>query len=427
MALLDPARLAKLIAMLPKEVLEGLLADWSWQAHRGQREPKGDWSRWLILAGRGFGKTRAGAEWVHARARLHPEARIALVGGSACEAAQVMVEGESGLLATARPAEPTRWFPNRGELIFASGARANVFSGERPERLRGPQFHFAWCDELAKWKQHRASYDNLRLGLRLGERPQLVITTTPRPIRLIRSILDEPGTMLSQGKTAQNRNLSKAFTAEVERLYGGTSLGRQELEGVYSEEAEGALWSRALIEASRRAPPPREALRRVVVGVDPPAGVEGDACGILVCGLDREGTGWVLEDASVAGLSPNGWGRRVCEAASRWQADRVIAEANQGGAMVMTVLRLDDPALPVKLRHATEAKGKRAEPISHLFERGQVRLAGRFDALEDELVGMLPGQAYCGPGRSPDHADAMVWALAELMLRSGEGPVVGRV
>lgn len=406
----------------PEGIRTAFSQHWPWQAHDGQVAPAGEWSRWLILAGRGFGKTRAGAEWVHAKARRCPGARIALIGGSRGEAAGVMVEGESGLLACGREEDGLRWWPSRGELRYANGARGIVYSGERPDALRGPQFHFAWCDELAKWKRHRDSYMNLSMGLRLGTRPRMVITTTPRPISLIGTLIGDPETVQTGGPTAANRHLPESFRAHVERTYGGTRLGRQELEGVYLEEAEGALWTRAGIEAARRPAPERGALARVVIGVDPPASEEGDACGIIVAGIDAAGTGWVLEDASAAGLSPQGWGRRVCEAAARWSADCVIAESNQGGNMVGAVLRLADPALPVRLRHALEAKGRRAEPVSHLFEQGRVRLTQRFDGLEDELVGMLPGSGYAGPGRSPDRADAMVWALGELMLGRSAGP-----
>ncbi len=431
-----------------------------WQTHGGQGEPRGAWRTWLLMAGRGFGKTRAGAEWVSARARAHPGCRIALVAASRDEAAKVMVEGPSGLLAVAHADEDMVWWPTRGVVTFASGAEAFVYSAGAPESLRGPEHHFAWCDELAKWRQADAAWDNLMMGLRLGERTRVLVTTTPRNVAILRRVRGQAGTMETSGRTAENAHLAEGVRAWLEEAYGGTRLGRQELDGILFEDPAGALFPRALIEACRvqpiplparegsgvgastaslpddpdesacrRYPPPAppcqggEFFRRIVVGVDPPVSAEGDACGIVVCGQDAALNLYVLADASVAGLSPEGWARAVVRAAELWGADRVVAEKNQGGDMVASVLRAVEAGLPVKLVSASRGKVARAEPVAARFEAGAAYFAGRFPELEDELAGLVLGGAYEGPGRSPDRADACVWAMSEL-LRTPRTPAV---
>lgn len=387
---------------------------WQW-AHGGQREPVGDWRIWMIRAGRGFGKTRAGAEWVSSCARSHPGARIALVGASIPEVQRVMIEGASGLLAVARPDERLTWHRSAGELIFPSGARAFAYSAIAGETLRGPEHQFAWCDELAKWgRAGEAAWDNLMLGLRLGEAPRVLVTTTPRPVKLMRKVMALPGFVETRGRTRGNPWLPRSFVEAMTLDYGGTRLGLQELDGEMINELQGALWTRRLLDACRAAATP--ALVRVVIGVDPPAGVGGDACGIVAAGLGRDGKAWILEDASVAGATPEGWARAVAACAARHGADRVIAEKNQGGAMVKSVLLGADTGLPVTLVHASKGKAARAEPVSLLYEADKVRHLGAFPALEDELCGLVIGGGYEGPGRSPDRADALVWALHELML-----------
>jgi phage terminase large subunit-like protein len=406
----------------------GLLAEFfGWQAHGGQAEPPGDWRTWLLMAGRGFGKTRVGAEWVLARAREAPGCRIALVAASRDEAAKVMVEGESGLLAVARAEEEMLWVPTRGVVTFASGAEAFVHSGAAPESLRGPQHHFAWCDELAKWRHADAAWDNLNMGLRLGARPRVLVTTTPKPGAILRRVRAQAGTVETNGRTAENAHLAEGVRGWLEETYGGTRLGRQELDGMLFDSPAGALFPRDLIEACRVAPnAPAFAgaqWRRIVVGVDPPVSAEGDACGIVVCGQTPELRLFVLEDASVAGLSPEGWASAVAAAAARWGADRVVAERNQGGDMVASVLRAVDAGLPVKLVSASRGKAARAEPVAARFEAKAAFFAGRFPALEDELAGLVLGGDYQGPGRSPDRADACVWAMTEL-LRAPNRPKV---
>jgi len=390
---------------------------WRW-AHDGQRAPEGDWRIWLIRAGRGFGKTRAGAEWISAIARAMPEARIALVGATAEDVRRVMIEGASGLLAVARDNEVVRWFVSPGEVQFPSGARAFVYSAEAPEALRGPEHHVAWCDELAKWRGAggEAAWDNLMMGLRLGEQPRVIVTTTPRPVKLMRRVMAMPRVEETRGRTRDNPHLPASFVeAMFEQYTAGSRIARQELDGELIDQVEGALWTRGLIEAQRVKKAPK--MRRVVVGVDPPAGVDGDACGIVAVGLGLDGHAYLLEDASVAGVSPERWARAVARCAARRKADRVVAEANQGGAMVKSVLNAADLRLPVRLVHARQGKSARAEPVAALYENKRAWHVGGFAALEDEMCGLQAGGGYQGPGRSPDRADALVWAMTELMLR----------
>ena len=419
---------AALLAGMDQRQQLALRHHWRLWAHAGQLPPPGDWLAWLILAGRGFGKTRAGAEWVRAIAEADPQARIALVGASLGEARSVMVEGESGLLALAPRGKRPRFEPSKRQLRWPNGAQATLYSAGEPESLRGPQHSHAWCDEIAKWDSARAqsAWDNLLLGLRLGERAQAVATTTPRAVPLLKRLLDHPQVAVTRGRTFDNKaNLPPRFIAAVRREYGRSALGRQELDGELITDIEGALWTRALLEACRDAAASgTDGWARVVVGVDPPASSAGDACGIVVCALAGDGTARVLADASVEKASPERWARAVARTAQGWQADRVVAEANQGGAMVESVLRAADLALPVRLVHARQGKSARAEPVAALYEAGRVRHAGQFPALEDQLCGLLAGGAYAGPGRSPDRADALVWALTELMLGRQAAPRV---
>jgi len=420
----DEARWGVFLDRLPGPVLRRLVREFFWQAHGGQGEPGGDWRVWLLMAGRGFGKTRAGAEWVCARAREVEGAQIALVGASREEVVRVMVEGPSGLLAVSAAAgEELGWVPTRGALRFASGAEAFVYSGAAGDQLRGPQHHFAWCDEIAKWKQADLAWDNLMMGMRLegAGAGRVVVTTTPRSVAIVRRVKAQEGAVETGGATRENVHTSAEFRRWVVEAYGGTRLGRQELEGKLFEEVEGALFPRRLLERARALTPTSlphagEGLfARVVVGVDPPASAEGDACGIVVCALDHSGVAYVLADCSVAGLRPEGRARAVAAAAEAWGADRVVAEKNQGGDMVEDVLRGADSALPVRLVSASRGKSARAEPVASWMEAGKVRLAGCFPELEGELAGLQAGGGDEGPGRSPDRADACVWALTELM------------
>jgi phage terminase large subunit-like protein len=419
---LDDEELRRVVDGLGEADRRALEAHWPVWAHDGQMPPDGAWRSWTILAGRGFGKTRAGAEWVSGFARAHPEASIALVAATVEEARNVMVEGRSGLLAVARSEEREAmvWEPSRRRLVFASGAAAFLYSAANPDSLRGPEHHIAWCDELAKWRQAQAAWDTLRLGLRLGERPRALVTTTPKAVAALKQILARKDNEATGGPTWANPHNNEDFVEAVIDAHAGTRFGRQELEGVLLEDVEGALWTRELIETCRVETVP-SGCRRIVVGVDPPASAEGDACGIVVCGLGADGIGYVLADLSAGGLSPEGWARKVAAAAEAWAADRVVAEKNNGGAMVATVLRGADVGLPVTLVHAADGKSARAEPVAVRFENGKARFAGRFPALEDELAGLTYGGDYHGPTRSPDRADAMIWAMTELLVKPQRG------
>lgn len=406
------------LAALPQAAVRALLDEWWWQARGGQIEPTAcddgsPWRIWALIAGRGFGKTRAGAEWVSQRARENPEARIALVADSMDEAARVMIEGESGILAAARCDERPVWIASRGRLEFPSGAMALVYGAERPDRLRGPQHHYAWCDELAKWRHADATWDNLMMGLRLGTAPRTLVTTTPAPIRALKRILALPRVVRTHGRTGDNPDCAEDFRRAMSEIYSGTRLGRQELEGQLLDDLPGALWTRDMIEAARMPMPPRAFFSRVVIGVDPPLSAHGDACGIVVCGLGSDDLGYVLADLSVAGERPEGWARRVAAAAEAWEAQKVVAEKNAGGEMVESVLHAADFRLPVKLTHAHGSKAARAEPLALRFETGRAMLAGAFPELEDEMCS-LTYAGFEGPSNSPDRADAMVWAMSEL-------------
>ena len=394
---------------------QDVLYHWNFWARPEQRPPAGDWSIWLIMAGRGFGKTRAGAEWVRQIAECDGSARFALVSANYAETRTVMVEGESGLLSIAPPKQRPNWEPSLKRLTWENGAQAHLYSAAEPEGLRGPQHSHSWCDEIAKWLnnagQAEAAWDNLKMGLRLGYRPQMVATTTPRPVPLVRALAGGEA-VITRGRTQDNDlHLPVAFLTAMEGDYGGTRLGRQEL----------APSNRSLDFARDE----REVgFARIVIGVDPPASAKGDACGIIVAGLGADGKAYVLADTSVEKASPETWARKVADAADRYDADRVIAEANQGGAMVKSVLHAAKISLPVKLVHASRGKVARAEPVAALYENGRVHHVGAFPQLEDEMCGLLVGGGYEGPGRSPDRADALVWALTELMLGKSRVPRV---
>ena len=420
----DDAVRAGLLARLDAGGAERLLAEWRFIARPAQLPPPGDWRVWLMMAGRGFGKTRAGAEWVRGIAEADPRARIALVGATLGEARAVMVEGASGLLSVAPWWARPDYAPALRRLTWPNGAVATLFGAADPEGLRGPQFSHGWADEIAKWAGGEAAWDNLMMGMRLGDDPRVLATTTPRPVPLVRRLAAGEGVAITRGASAENgANLAPGFVAAMAAAYGGTRLGRQELDGELIEEVEGALWTRDLIERCRIAHVPG-VLARVVVAVDPPASAGGDACGIVVAGMGSDGRAYVIADASVGGQRPEGWARAVAAAAMVHGADRVVAEANNGGLMVESVLRAAEAALPVRLVHASRGKVARAEPVAALYEAGRVAHRGAFPHLEDEMCGLMAGGGYVGPGRSPDRADALVWAMTELMLgRAGEARV----
>jgi phage terminase large subunit-like protein len=385
---------------------------------------------WLVVGGRGAGKTRLGAEWVNGLARGLPPfcpdgvgryGAIALVGETLADVREVMIEGPSGIRTVAR-GTPPRFEPSRRRLVWeATGAVARMFSSEDPESLRGPQFDAAWCDELSKWKNLEATWDMLQFGLRLGRRPQLLVTTTPRPVVLLKRMMADPAFHLTRMATGENaRNLAPGFLAAIEKRYGGTRLGRQELEGELVEDRADALWKRTGLEATVKVE--RDALARIVVAVDPPATGRrsSTACGIVVAGLTRDGLGVVLEDGTIEAAAPSLWAARAVGLYHRWEADRIVAEVNQGGDMVAEVIRSVDATVPVAAVRATRGKWLRAEPVAALYEQGRVRHAARMPALEDEMCDFGPDGLSAG--RSPDRVDALVWALTELMLKRAGSP-----
>lgn len=400
--------------------LADVLADGGWRsrARPSQLPPRGDWDGWALIAGRGFGKTRTGAEWIHEIAQTGERARIALVAPTAADARDTMVEGESGILATAPRWSRPEYEPSKRKLTWPNGATAHTFSSEEPDRLRGPQFSAAWADELAAWQNVQQTWDMLALGLRLGTHPQWLVTTTPRPIKLIKEILarEGRGVVVTRGTTFENEaNLPPAFLASIRSRYEGTRLGRQELNAEILEDTPGALWTRAMLDAATVKQAPE--LRRVVVGVDPSgtkgATDQGDSIGIVVAGLGGDGVGYVLADRSCK-LSPDGWGRRAVEAYREFKADRIVAEKNFGGAMVEHVIRTVDRDVPYKEVTASRGKAARAEPIAALYEQGRVKHVGVHTTLEDEMCSMT-ANGFAGDG-SPDRLDAAVWALTELMV-----------
>ncbi|MGL5116146.1 MAG: DNA-packaging protein, partial [Beijerinckiaceae bacterium] len=419
---LTPDPLASFLATLTRRQIEAVNCDWPFWARPDQLPPErgqggGDWTVWLVMGGRGAGKTRAGAEWIRSLAMGNPKrgvapvGRLALVGETFADVRDVMVDGVSGLLAVHPARDRPRWEVGRRRLVWNNGAIAQSFSAEEPEALRGPQFDAAWCDELAKWRNAELAWDNLQFALRLGQHPREIVTTTPRPTPLIKRLAADPLTAMSRAGTFANAyNLAPAFLERVVKRYEGTRLGRQELDGEIVEERADAFWSRAQLDALRIPHQPREGLARVVVAVDPPAGSgRRSRCGVVAAGLREDGRLVVLADASAASLKPEAWAARAVELYHRLEADSLVAEVNQGGDMVESVLRQVDPTLPIRKVRASRGKYLRAEPIAALYAQGRVRHAGSFPALEDEMC--LFAADGLPDGRSPDRLDALVWAL----------------
>lgn len=396
-----------------------------------QLPPEGDWRTWVVMGGRGAGKTRAGAEWVRSmvggampldegRAK-----RVALIGETYDQVRDVMIFGDSGIMACTPPDRRPKWSATKRRLEWPNGAVAEAHSASSPEALRGPQFDAAWVDELAKWKQGQEAWDMLQFGLRLGSAPQQVVTTTPRNVTVLKRILDSSSTIVTSAPTEANKAfLAESFLDEVRRRYGNTRLGRQELDGVFLEDVDGALWTTKMVDAARiRALPD---LRRVVVAVDPAvsSGKSSDACGIVVAGLvECEDGPWeavVLEDATVHGASPSAWAQAAVDACARHGGDRIVAEVNQGGALVEEVLRQVSPLAPYRSVHASKNKTTRAEPVAALYEQGRVKHFGALADLEDQMLQMSVN-GFKGKG-SPDRVDALVWALTDLMNNASDAP-----
>lgn len=389
-----------------------------------QKPPATDWRVWLFLAGRGTGKTRSGAEWIRAQVKAGAS-RVALVAPTLSDAREVMIEGESGLANIGHGPERPHYHSSRRRLEWPCGAIGHVFSAEDPDSLRGPQFDCAWADEFCAWAYPQATLSNLRLGLRLGSDPRLVVTTTPRPTKALLDLMQQDGVTVSRAKTHQNKAfLAESFMQTMMDIYEGTSVGRQELEGEILLQDDNALFTHALFEANRlaKAPP----LDKIIVAIDPPAsmGVRADACGLIVVGRLRSGgtdMAYVLHDGTVQGLGPEGWAGRAISLWEAWDADYLLAEINQGGEMVKSVLMAVGAQAVVKTVYASKSKRARAEPVAALYQQGKVKHVGTFGPLEDELCNL---SEISRSRKSPDRADALIWAITELLLKPRPHPRV---
>jgi phage terminase large subunit-like protein len=426
LACVSEAEVAVFLGGLSKNALTALPWMFEFWALAHQIPPVGDWSTWVVMGGRGAGKTRAGAEWVRAQVEgsgpLDPgRCRcVALIGETIDQAREVMVFGDSGILACSPPDRVPQWQATRKQLVWPNGAVARIYSASDPGSLRGPQFDCAWIDELAKWKKARDAWDMLQFALRAGDQPQVVVTTTPQNVAVLREILQAPGTVVTSAPTSANAvNLARSFLEKVTADYAGSRLGRQELEGELLQDVAGALWRLATFDAGRIEQVPE--LDRVVVAIDPPvsSGDAADECGLIVAGVRMQGPpqdwrAYVLADLTLQGATPNGWAQAAVAAAARYQADRVVAEINQGGEMVESVLRQQSGLLPFRAVRASKGKTARAEPVAALYEQGRVAHVGSFRELEDQMCEMTQG-GFRGKG-SPDRVDALVWALTDLMI-----------
>jgi len=419
------------LASLSDAEAAALEYDWRAWARPNQIAPPGDWDTWLILAGRGFGKTRSGAEFVREEVEAGRAKHIALIGETAADTRDVMVEGVAGLLAVHPPDRRPHYEPSKRRVTWPNGAQAALFNATEPDQLRGPQYDLAWCDELAKWRYMRESWDMLQFGLRLGDHPRQAITTTPRPVPLIRELLRSPRTVVTRGTTYENRdNLADRFFDSIVKSYEGTRLGRQELNAEILDDAPGALWTRANLDDHRKNPAALPDMQRIVVGVDPAAksfSEDTAETGIVVAGLGVDGRGYVLDDLSCR-ESPRGWARRAISGLDLHKGDLIVAEANMGGEMVEYVIRSERDTANVKIVHASRGKVTRAEPISALYEQGRVSHVGSFPELEDQMVLFTP---YGIEGETTaDRVDALVWAFTELfpgliqVNRTGELPQI---
>ena len=422
LALLGPQQARKILDRLKPDQIEALRYDWKFWARPNQLPPSGDWNIWLLLAGRGFGKTRTGAEYV--RVLKNTCDRIALVAPTSADVRDVIVEGESGILRISPPHDRPVYEPSKRRLTWQNGAIATCYSADEPDRLRGPQHSACWGDELAAWRYPEA-YDMLMFGLRLGKSPKAVFTTTPKPVKIVRELLKDPRVAVTRGSTYDNAaNLAGSFLTQIVNKYEGTRLGRQELNAEMLEDTPGALWNRDLIDSLRVAAAPP--LRRIVVAIDPAvtSGEQADETGIIVIGFGKtEGVehGYVLEDLS-GRYQPEEWARKAVDAYRRWKADRIIAEVNNGGDMVESTIRVVDRSVAFKQVRATRGKVVRAEPVSALYEKRRVHHVGFFHQLEDQMCCFTTDFDKAVMGFSPDRLDALVWGATE-MLQEGHATV----
>lgn len=416
----ESERIETLKGLTETEALE-LLYRWDFWGRPNQIAPAGDWRTWLILAGRGYGKTRAGSEWVRARVKAGAR-RIALVAETQRDLEQVIVDGDSGILAVCPPDERPIVTRKPVKLVFPNGAIALGYNGTEPDQLRGPQFDTAWLDELAKYRYAQQTWDMLQFGMRLGDDPRALVTTTPRPIPLLKVLMKEPSTIITRGKTSDNRgNLAASFIGDIERRYAGTRLGRQELSGEILDDVPGALWTRSMLDDQRKTSKDLPDMQRVVVAIDPaakgakPDTAEGDhsnaETGIIVAGMGVDGRGYVLDDLSCR-LGPNGWARRALSGYDMHSADAIVVETNQGGDMVRETLRSVRQNVKIIEVHASRGKVTRAEPIAALYEQGRVSHVGAFAALEDQMVLFTP--MGIEGDTTADRVDALVWAFTQL-------------
>lgn len=450
----ETASLAASLASLPAQQREAILAelsvaeaealeyDWPFWARPNQLAPPGDWSFWLLLAGRGFGKTRTGAEWVREIKQTHSP--IAFVAPTAADARDVMVEGPAGILAISPPWDRPIYEPSKRRLTWPNGARGALFSADEPERLRGPQHAAAWCDEAGAWRYADDAWDMLMFGLRLGDHPRCLITTTPRPIKLIRELLKDPGCIPTRGSTYDNRaNLAPTFFQKIVAKYEGTRLGRQELNAELLDDVPGALWQRAVIDALRKKLTEMvgeaainelgaeralgKRMRQINVAIDPAvtSGENSSETGITVQGRGDDGHGYLLEDLS-GRYQPHEWATIAIKAFQRWEADTIVAEVNNGGDLVRATLRAVDPNIPFRAVRASRGKFTRAEPVAALYEQRRMHHVGSFPQIEDQMCAMVPDFDVQTAGYSPDRLDAMVWGFTELMLGQSI-PLVGPV
>lgn len=407
---LSPEQRAAFLADLSPDDLVALEHYWPLSARKEQLPPPGDWTTWMICAGRGWGKTRTGAETVRSWVFDHGYKRIALVGSTAADVRDVMIDGESGLLNIGPSHQRPKWEPSKRRLTWPNGAIATAFSAEEPDRLRGPQHDAGWADEIAAWAKPDSVWANMMMGLRLGEHPRVVVTTTPRPTAFIKRLLEGSSTAVTRGRTHDNiANLPDVFINEVIAPYQGTRLGRQELDAELLLDVQGALWTHGMIDDHRRVAP--EQLRTIVIAIDPAvtSNKDSDETGIIVAGVDDAGHFYVLEDLS-GKYPPDEWSRIAIEAYHKHGADRIVAEVNNGGDLVAHTLRVVDPYARVVSVHASRGKRTRAEPVAMMYERGLVHHVDHFLQLVEQLTSW---SASTGEA-SPDRLDALVWALTSL-------------